>query len=357
MAGVEQVARAVTHVDAEVPPALVQRDLRLLKQHFQPVREAHGWSEPLTPGLEIAEPIAYSAVWRLWKVLEPGVAWYFVSTGANLKFMARVEAFKKIAVVTPALAVAFTPPLMRDLAWALPEWDAALTLALASPAALAGAAAEPQSVVIPKDKFSLEEARQWLRDHDYEVPEVDETEASYRFRQFPPSQCIAGSYASMPLPNGITLVVCRKRETASASIEADPLLRHAKVIKADAGDEKRYALVLVYPADGPADAHGDHCTAAQLEEAAWNAMKNGLAVGIEHEDGTEGAGDIVESYLWPSEETKIGDEVVRKGDWLAGIRFPEAIWARIKSGEFTGVSLQGWAHRTPAPPPEEPPPA
>jgi len=245
----------------DIPAAVVQRDLRLLKQHFQPVRAAHGWGDPLTPGLEIAEPIAYSGtLWRLWKVLEPGVAWYFVSTGANLHFMARVQAFQKAAVVAPALACAFTPALVRDLEWTLPNWDAALALAMSSPAALAGAAAEPQSVVLPKDKFTLEEARQWLRDHDYKDPGVDETDSSYRFRQFPPSECIAGSYASMPLPNGVTLVLCRRRTTASAtkSIEADPMLSgKLRVLRADVAPEKQYALALVYPANGPADAHGD----------------------------------------------------------------------------------------------------
>ena len=104
----------------DIPAAVVQRDLRLLKQHFQPVRAAHGWGDPLTPGLEIAEPIAYSGtLWRLWKVLEPGVAWYFVSTGANLHFMrtaAAVWGSSPSAVQAGAAAVAGAEQVLSSVA-------------------------------------------------------------------------------------------------------------------------------------------------------------------------------------------------------------------------------------------------
>jgi hypothetical protein len=102
---------------------------------------------------------------------------------------------------------------------------------------------------------------------------------------------------------------------------------------------------VVYGADDQPDAHGDTMTAEEVEKAAWSAVARGLKVGLEHEDGTTGVGTLVESYIWPAEEVKLGDQVIHKGDWLAGAVFDDDTWAKIKAGELTGWSLQGWARR------------
>ncbi len=43
-----------------------------------------------------------------------------------------------------------------------------------------------QTILFPKDKFTLRQARAWLKEHEFSDSKVDETENSYRFRQQPP---------------------------------------------------------------------------------------------------------------------------------------------------------------------------
>ncbi len=47
---------------------------------------------------------------------------------------------------------------------------------------------EIQTIVFPKDKWTLRRARRWLADHDFTQEKLDETENAYRFRQLPPGQ-------------------------------------------------------------------------------------------------------------------------------------------------------------------------
>lgn len=49
-----------------------------------------------------------------------------------------------------------------------------------------------QSVILFKDKFTLDHAKKWIKDHDFKLTfygkGVDETEDSYRFRQMSPKR-------------------------------------------------------------------------------------------------------------------------------------------------------------------------
>jgi len=61
-----------------------------------------------------------------------------------------------------------------------------------------------QTILIPKERFSLADAVEWVRDHKYNHHKVDITGRFYRFRQHTPYH--AGSYYIVTLPNGIELV-------------------------------------------------------------------------------------------------------------------------------------------------------
>lgn len=116
-------------------------------------------------------------------------------------------------------------------------------------------------------------------------------------------------------------------------------------------DEQRYTLGVAYPANR-IDAHGDYTTAAELERAAWQFMRRvqmGKAgIGLMHQPGTDGAGTVVESYIYRGPTWQIGEQVVEPGDWLLGVIWDEMAWARIRRGEITGYSIQGFAHKAPA---------
>lgn len=66
---------------------------------------------------------------------------------------------------------------------------------------------EVQSVIFPKDKFSLESAIDWLISHNYKVPKVDETEEHYRFRQHSPKKYIPDRFRTVELINGAKLII------------------------------------------------------------------------------------------------------------------------------------------------------
>ena len=62
-----------------------------------------------------------------------------------------------------------------------------------------------QTVLIPKEDFTLLEALQWLDDHNYAHKKVDITENFWRFRQMTPAK--GGRYETKTLPNGVEIVL------------------------------------------------------------------------------------------------------------------------------------------------------
>jgi len=62
-----------------------------------------------------------------------------------------------------------------------------------------------QTVLFPKDEWSIAEAVAWLTEHHYRHHKVDITEHHLRFRQMTPMK--GGRYATVTLPNGVELVL------------------------------------------------------------------------------------------------------------------------------------------------------
>lgn len=123
-------------------------------------------------------------------------------------------------------------------------------------------------------------------------------------------------------------------------------LRKYFVIKEE--EEKRYTLGVAYPANR-VDAHGDYTTPEELEKAAWEFAKRiqegRASIGLMHLPGTEGAGTVVESYIYRGPTWEINGQVVQPGDWLLGVIWSEEAWKLIKAGKITGYSIQGMARK------------
>jgi len=67
-----------------------------------------------------------------------------------------------------------------------------------------------QSVICSKSRFkSAAEARSWCTGHNFKGGGMDETENSYRFRQFEPSACQPKSFRTISLDTGVSAVICR----------------------------------------------------------------------------------------------------------------------------------------------------
>jgi len=52
-----------------------------------------------------------------------------------------------------------------------------------------------------------------VTDHDFRADKVDETDESFRYRQFSPTLCREGSERTIELTKGVKAVICRKKET------------------------------------------------------------------------------------------------------------------------------------------------
>ena len=69
---------------------------------------------------------------------------------------------------------------------------------------------EVQSILFDKDKYSVDEARAWLKSHNKRYDKVDTTENKYRFRQFNPDLCDKGSFRTEEITSGIQFIYCKK---------------------------------------------------------------------------------------------------------------------------------------------------
>lgn len=124
-------------------------------------------------------------------------------------------------------------------------------------------------------------------------------------------------------------------------------------------DERRFSLHVAYPADKAdvgkaADGHQDFASKQAVEDAAWGYMLKYREVGLYHADGTEGAGQLVESYVyrgpdWVVKAADGSEHTIKAGDWLAGFIWSPEAWPLVKNGQVRGVSPQGSAtRRTPS---------
>ena len=114
----------------------------------------------------------------------------------------------------------------------------------------------------------------------------------------------------------------------------------------------RYILAVAHQA-GPdpsirkgADGGRDYFTEDELEKAAWAFMQGPMEIGVDHVDGTTGVAVPVESYIYRGPDWPQPDgTVIKKGDWLLGLRTTEDTYQDARAGRFGGVSVQGAARR------------
>lgn len=160
--------------------------------------------------------------------------------------------------------------------------------------------------------------------------------------------------------------------------------RPLRVLKTQA--QQRYTLGVVY-APGEVDSQGDYAEAPEIEQACWDFMRRlqgrdplaklgaalaaavakahqqpgavqielpdtwedlvkGRGLGLQHREFGSEIGDIVECYLLPA-DCEIGGETVPQGSWLLGVVWSPEHFAKVQSGEITGLSMGGKGRRVP----------
>ncbi len=85
-------------------------------------------------------------------------------------------------------------------------------------------ATEVQTLILDKKTFeTLKEATKWVRDHDFKAEKVDETENSWRFRQFAPGLCQENSFRTIDITDGVNAVICRPEKSGGKSGNDTPV--------------------------------------------------------------------------------------------------------------------------------------
>lgn len=62
-----------------------------------------------------------------------------------------------------------------------------------------------QSILFPRNLFTIRSSINWLRKHKFKITKVDITDNFFRFRQFPPKKHY--KYFTKRLRNGIELII------------------------------------------------------------------------------------------------------------------------------------------------------
>lgn len=113
-------------------------------------------------------------------------------------------------------------------------------------------------------------------------------------------------------------------------------------------DEKQLVYCVVLEPD-ELDAQDDFMDADDIEDTAHNYLLDSRVVGSEHTEPIKAA--PVESFIAPQDfsvdKGKYGPQMVKKGSWVIGLKvFDPKEWDKVKSGEYTGVSVGGAGLRT-----------
>src|ERR1039458_3300817 len=121
-------------------------------------------------------------------------------------------------------------------------------------------------------------------------------------------------------------------------------------------EESRVTVGLAYPHNRPdrgiaKDGFQDFAGRSAVERACWAFTSKSRSVGINHLDGTEGHGEVVESAIhrgpdWVTKSDDGQSKIIKDGDWVIAVRWDPETWQNhIKSGRLKGFSPQGKAKR------------
>lgn len=242
-----------------------------------------------------------------------------------------------------------------------------------------------QSLIFSKDEFTLAEAKKWISEHkDFGDYGVDETETSFRFRQYDTQHF--SEYRTITVGKGISAAYGkidkgteRTKEDADAdrekSIELWLTIRKindgilAKGLKLligsavlhkadDKNPEERFVMSLVLePTDGAdgadvkPDTQDDIYSREEVRYACHYWMEHGGAVDLGHSWKALGGDKVrtLENFIAPCNFTlgkgKDAYDVV-EGTWLLALRvLDDELWQGVKSGKIGAYSIGGTAVR------------
>jgi hypothetical protein len=243
-----------------------------------------------------------------------------------------------------------------------------------------------QSLIFSKETFSVDDAKAWIADHSDKFGNygVDETDTSFRFRQFDDQHF--DEFRTVSLAEGVAAAWGKiatgeqDEEASKAAFEKsmvaylairkvnDSIMKAgvkilcgtalSTVSKADDGTEteERFVLSMVLePTDGEdgapfkPDTQDDVYSKPEVRAACHVWMEYHGAVDLMHNWKALGKQDVrvLECYVAPV-EFKNGDDTVAEGSWMLALRIAnDELWEAIKSGDLGAFSIGGTANRVP----------
>lgn len=126
---------------------------------------------------------------------------------------------------------------------------------------------------------------------------------------------------------------------AALGLKEDDTDEPVPVIKSLNPDLRQATYVVLEP--DVVDLHQDTYSSEDVSKACHNFWAFCQKAYLDHSAETESA-TIVENYIAPV-DMKIGEKLVHKGTWLQVWQFDDALWASVKDGTYTGVSIGAYA--------------
>lgn len=124
------------------------------------------------------------------------------------------------------------------------------------------------------------------------------------------------------------------------SDESPDFKKEVKLFINKEDEERQLVYGVVYEPDVE-DSHGDFMTADSIEKSAHDFVKDARNIDKQH-DFESGVGEVVESYIAPTDFTLAEQDIV-KGSWVLVTKASDEIWEEIKKGDITGYSMAGTA--------------
>lgn len=154
----------------------------------------------------------------------------------------------------------------------------------------------------------------------------------------------------MPHPRGINMhgdtgEVRKKMARLVKKMETLSTAKPFECVISKADNEKQivYGVVMEPLAN---DTDGNFSLPEDIENAAHIFMKEFRMIDTEHSKEAIDA-TPVESWIAP-EDTELGGKTVSKGTWLMGVHIEDKdVWKKVKSGKYTGFSIDARAYIDP----------
>lgn len=136
------------------------------------------------------------------------------------------------------------------------------------------------------------------------------------------------------------------QKQAELASSAPMELRLLPTQKAAAAEQRFILGVVLMPET--VDAQGDIYDAETVRKSAHDWMRRFRNLDLQHKIFINGLAEPVESYIAPT-DLEVNGQAVKAGTWLLGVRVvDDELWRKVKAGELTGFSINGFAQKSPA---------